>query len=156
MIYQKDKLNLKIFGEIISGVINLTLVQWRINLMNGKNKIYKKLFLLVAIAIIFIAVPEVFAENHYIREGATGTNNGSDWTELDSQTGQYFGDTATNIYPVLNTTSYTYYRITTSAGSGSYIAIGEIQFMEGSPAIFSESSIKTQGDYAHPSTLRPY
>src|SRR5439155_858115 len=45
-----------------------------------------------------------------------GSNNGTTWTVLDTQTGRTFpARYATNTYSIVNTTAYAYYRLSTTA-----------------------------------------
>ena len=55
-----------------------------------------------------------------------GSNNDSDWTQLDSQTSQTFSTQETKTYTFSNTTKYRYYRVNVSAGAGSPLEIGEL------------------------------
>ncbi|MFI6070489.1 GH92 family glycosyl hydrolase [Actinoplanes sp. NPDC051343] len=51
-----------------------------------------------------------------------GSDDGSQWTDLDSRTGQTFGGRfATNTYTFTNTTAYSYYRLNVTANSGDSI-----------------------------------
>jgi len=55
-----------------------------------------------------------------------GSNNGSSWTDLDTQTSQSFSQNQKKTYSFSNSTSYTYYRLYITVGSNSsYVAIGE-------------------------------
>lgn len=66
-----------------------------------------------------------------------GSNNGTDWDELDSQTGQTsWAWPRCNIYTFSNSTAYLYYKIIGSAGNDSnYGRIGQIQFYTTNPSI---------------------
>lgn len=64
-----------------------------------------------------------------------GSNDGSSWTTLDTQTGQCAGMGAGTpySYPVTNSTSYSYYRLNISnacGGVGGYTEIIELEFLE--------------------------
>lgn len=49
-----------------------------------------------------------------------GSNNGTDWTDLDTRTGQSFAARyTTNTYDIPNTTAYSYYRLLIKANNGS-------------------------------------
>jgi hypothetical protein len=49
-----------------------------------------------------------------------GSNNGSTWTTVDTQTNQSFSNRLTyNVYPINNTTPYQYYRLLITANNGS-------------------------------------
>jgi hypothetical protein len=63
-----------------------------------------------------------------------GSNNGSDWTGLDTRTGQSFGDRfATNAYSFTNTTAYGYYRLNITANSGDpLVQLAEWDISDGS------------------------
>lgn len=56
-----------------------------------------------------------------------GSNNGTSWTTLNTQTNQTFASRfLTKTYTFSNTTSYTYYRLNvTAVGSGSILQMGE-------------------------------
>lgn len=62
-----------------------------------------------------------------------GSNDGSTWTTLDTQTDQFVGDTANlkSTYSFTNTTAYQYYRINITAcrNTGSNVAIGEMELI---------------------------
>lgn len=61
-----------------------------------------------------------------------GSNNDTDWTDIDSQTGQTsWSPGVKKEYTFSNTTGYRYYRWLFSAGAGaSYIVIKEAEIME--------------------------
>jgi hypothetical protein len=60
-----------------------------------------------------------------------GSNNGSSWTDLDTQTGQSFSQNEKKTYTISNTNSYTYYRLYITAWDTSYyVGIGEFELME--------------------------
>jgi len=61
-----------------------------------------------------------------------GSNNGVDWTTLDTQTGQSFGKNWKKYYSFINSTSYTYYRlnITSTSDAGTHACIGEWELSE--------------------------
>ncbi|GII55922.1 hypothetical protein Pth03_43110 [Planotetraspora thailandica] len=63
-----------------------------------------------------------------------GSNDGNEWTDLDSRTGQTFtGRFATNTYSFTNTTAYTYYRLNVTANSGdSIIQLADWNISDGS------------------------
>ena len=83
-----------------------------------------------------------------------GSNNGSDWDTLDTQTNQtgwFQGDVRT--YSFSNTTAYLYYRLDVSAnnGDGGYLIVFELEMMEAiAPNLqcYSEDTIKQQGSYS--------
>ena len=64
-----------------------------------------------------------------------GSNDDSNWTDLDTQSSQSFSTTnRKHGYSFSNTTAYTYYRILASAGSqGNYAIIGELELFAGPP-----------------------
>ncbi|GII31842.1 hypothetical protein Pmi06nite_52840 [Planotetraspora mira] len=66
-----------------------------------------------------------------------GSNDGSEWTDLDSRTGVSFsGRFATNTYSVSNTTAYTYYRLNVTANSGdSIIQLADWNISDGSDVV---------------------
>lgn len=71
-----------------------------------------------------------------------GSNDGSSWTTLDSQTGQT-GWTSLQRRPFSfsNTTSYTYYRLyMTTQGSDAYVGIGFLEMFEVAVPLFDVSS----------------
>ena len=63
-----------------------------------------------------------------------GSNNGTDWTTLDTQTNVSGWGTPPNtlkVFPFANTTSYTYYRLDITAGlDNAYVGVGELEMME--------------------------
>jgi len=62
-----------------------------------------------------------------------GSNNGTSWTSLDSQSNQSFTTGERKTYSFSNSTSYTHYRLYITAGSGpQYVTIGEFELMESS------------------------
>ncbi|GAA4253015.1 GH92 family glycosyl hydrolase [Dactylosporangium darangshiense] len=65
-----------------------------------------------------------------------GSNDGSQWTDLDRRTGQSFsGRFATNTYSFTNTTAYSYYRLNVTANSGdSLIQLADWDISDGSNA----------------------
>ena len=83
-----------------------------------------------------------------------GSNNDSDWTDLDTQTGQSFtaGEKKQYILATPNTTAYRYYRfyITDVVASGDgYTNAAEIELMESMALqVYSEATIKQEGSYA--------
>ena len=56
-----------------------------------------------------------------------GSNDGTNFTTLDTQTGQSFTNGEEKEYSFSNTTGYLYYRITTTAASTNYAAFAEIE-----------------------------
>ena len=69
--------------------------------------------------------------SHPIAWTFQGSNNGSDWTTLDTQTSQDFAQAEKKTYSFSNPNSYTYYRVTFSSGShASDVAVGELEMME--------------------------
>jgi hypothetical protein len=57
-----------------------------------------------------------------------GSNDGSSWTTLDTQTGQSFpGGDNPQLYPISNSTAYRYYRLNITASNNSYVHIMELQ-----------------------------
>jgi len=77
-----------------------------------------------------------------------GSNNNSDWTTLDTQTGQSFTNAEKKTYSFTNFTSYVYYRIYITASAVYYVGIGEWELIERALQCGSEATIKTQGTYA--------
>jgi predicted alpha-1,2-mannosidase len=63
-----------------------------------------------------------------------GSDDGSQWTDLDSRTGQTFGGRfATNTYSFTNTTAYGYYRLNVTANSGdSIVQLADWDISDGS------------------------
>src|SRR5262249_9424181 len=63
-----------------------------------------------------------------------GSADGTQWTDLDSRTGQSFGGRyATNTYTFTNTTAYAYYRLTITANSGdSIVQLADWDISDGS------------------------
>ncbi|NMO49927.1 ATP-binding protein [Actinoplanes sp. TBRC 11911] len=63
-----------------------------------------------------------------------GSNDGSQWTDLDRRTGQSFGGRfATNNYSFTNTAAYSYYRLNVTANSGdSLIQLADWDISDGS------------------------
>lgn len=60
-----------------------------------------------------------------------GSNNGSTWTDLNTQSGQTFSQNEKKTYTFSNTNSYTYYRLYMTAGTNSiYVAVGEFELLE--------------------------
>lgn len=61
-----------------------------------------------------------------------GSNNGTDWTNLDTQTGQSFTQAEKKEFTFGNGTPYTYYKldISESQTADRYVAIGEFELME--------------------------
>jgi predicted alpha-1,2-mannosidase len=66
-----------------------------------------------------------------------GSNNGADWTDLDSRTGQTFGGRlATNTYSFTNTAAYSYYRLNVTANSGdSIIQLADWDISDGTDSL---------------------
>ena len=59
-----------------------------------------------------------------------GSNNGSSYTTLDTQTGQTFTSGVKKLYPISNTTSYTYYKIDITLNNGhTYVGFAEMEMM---------------------------
>jgi len=80
-----------------------------------------------------------------------GSNNGSDWTTLDTQSGITFTQNEKKTFSFSNLTPYTYYRIEiTKIDGGAGIAIGEMEMMETTTILqcYSEATIKQQGSYS--------
>jgi hypothetical protein len=70
-----------------------------------------------------------------------GSNDGTNWTTLDTITGQVFGGNEMKTYSISNSTSYTYYKINvTGSGNASWVGFGEIELIESSPAEFTETT----------------
>ncbi|WP_432970748.1 GH92 family glycosyl hydrolase [Dactylosporangium sp. CA-233914] len=63
-----------------------------------------------------------------------GSNDGSQWADLDRRTGQSFsGRLATNTYSFTNTTAYSYYRLNITANSGdSLVQLADWDISDGS------------------------
>lgn len=60
-----------------------------------------------------------------------GSNNGSAWTDLDTQSGQTFSQNEKKTYTFSNTNSYTYYQLYVTSGINiTYVAVGEFELME--------------------------
>lgn len=80
-----------------------------------------------------------------------GSNNGSDWTELDSQADiTDWEQDETKVYVISNSTSYTYYKIDVTANNGhaTLLGIGEIAFSDtASMLITFDSNSSTIDDY---------
>jgi hypothetical protein len=85
-----------------------------------------------------------------------GSNNGTTWTTLDTQTGQVFsGRGVTNTYSITNTTAYAYYQLNITAnsgGSGYAIQLAEFGFYNTNVSInqqwsFNAVSGATYGTY---------
>lgn len=80
-----------------------------------------------------------------------GSNNGTDWTTLDTITGQSFARNEKKIYPISNTTQYSYYRINFTAPS-SYVVVGEMEMMEsafsniGTTASYNDTGAPANGE----------
>ncbi len=56
-----------------------------------------------------------------------GSNDGSTWTTLDTQSGQAFSDPyKQKIYDIGNTTGYRYYQVNVTAGNGGALGISEL------------------------------
>jgi hypothetical protein len=56
-----------------------------------------------------------------------GSNDGSTWTTLDTQSGQTFSDPyKQNIYNIANTTGYRHYQLNVTAGNGGALGISEL------------------------------
>ncbi|MFA5340461.1 MAG: discoidin domain-containing protein, partial [Clostridia bacterium] len=78
-----------------------------------------------------------------------GSNNGTDWVDLDTQTGQTFTQSEKKTYSFQNTTAYVYYRLwITESSNGVHASIGEWELLEAYTQCYSEATIKTQGSYA--------
>ncbi|UJF34875.1 GH92 family glycosyl hydrolase [Paenibacillus hexagrammi] len=62
-----------------------------------------------------------------------GSNNGTDWTVLDTRTNQSFsGRFATNVYDFANTTAYLYYKLDITLNNGeNIIQLAEVQLSDG-------------------------
>jgi F5/8 type C domain/Concanavalin A-like lectin/glucanases superfamily/Calcineurin-like phosphoesterase len=71
-----------------------------------------------------------------------GSNDGSNWTDLDTRTGQSFsGRFVTNSYTFTNTTAYSYYRLNITANSGDpLLQLGEWDLSDGSNQALTWSS----------------
>jgi len=62
-----------------------------------------------------------------------GSNNGTDWTTLDTQSNitDWASTTIKHTYPITNSTAYSYYRMNiTESNDASYVGVGEIEAME--------------------------
>lgn len=71
-----------------------------------------------------------------------GSNNGTDWTDLDSQTGITFSNYEKKTFTFSNTTAYRYYQFNISAGgSGGDISIAEAEMMEAAASTASIVSV---------------
>jgi len=84
-----------------------------------------------------------------------GSNNDSDWDVLDTITGETgWGSVENRVFICDTYGSYRYYRLNISDnnGDGSFISLCEIEMFEnssdGNLQVYSESTIKTQGDYS--------
>ncbi|GII34268.1 LamG-like jellyroll fold domain-containing protein [Planotetraspora mira] len=82
-----------------------------------------------------------------------GSNDGSSWTDLDTQTGQTFsGRFATNTYSFTNKTAYAYYRLNVTANSGdSLIQLADWSIGDGSNQLLTWSPDHHTGQPAHAS-----
>lgn len=90
--------------------------------------------------------PQIFHPSNWTLQGS---NNGSSWTTLDTQSGQTFTVSQKRTYSFTNFTAYAYYRLYITAGSdATYAAIGEFELMERALQCGSESTNKTQGTYS--------
>jgi len=81
-----------------------------------------------------------------------GSNNGSDWTELDSRSAiTTWAQNETKIFGFTNAVSYTYYKldITANNGHATLLAVGEIQFADASSSVLItfDSDSSTMDDY---------
>jgi hypothetical protein len=74
-----------------------------------------------------------------------GSNNGSSWTTLDTQTSQSFsGALTTNDYPISNTTAYRYYRLNITANDGAGdTQLSELTLLAAGPQVVYTSSNST-------------
>lgn len=64
-----------------------------------------------------------------------GSNDGSSWTDLDTQTGQSFSAGEKKTYGFSNTTSFRYYQFYyTAISSGDEVSIAELEFLESASA----------------------
>lgn len=73
-----------------------------------------------------------------------GSNNGSSWTTLDTQTTQNFNSVASRQYSFSNSTSYAYYRLVATAGNGgAQLIISEIELnaVANSALVWSECEV---------------
>ena len=77
-----------------------------------------------------------------------GSNDNSDWTNVDVVTGQSFTDSEKKIFYVDTPTSYTYYQFIAISNAQAHAFMGEIEMMEANLQCHSESTIKTQGSYS--------
>lgn len=61
-----------------------------------------------------------------------GSNNGSSWTTLDTQTGQSWTGSQRRVYEIApgNRASYTYHRLQITTAPASYHMVGEIEFLQ--------------------------
>ncbi|RNI31436.1 T9SS type B sorting domain-containing protein [Rufibacter latericius] len=79
-----------------------------------------------------------------------GSNNGTDWTVLDTRTGEMFSERfQTKTYTLTNSTAYTYYRFFISAiKNGDTFQLGEWRLFEGVPPLAPSalSGFSTGGD----------
>ena len=66
-----------------------------------------------------------------------GSNDGSAWTTLDTQTNQSVTSGGQIIpYPITNTTAYTYYKLNITANNGDiYLSIGQLQLFNTVPVV---------------------
>src|SRR3954466_4351594 len=75
-----------------------------------------------------------------------GSNNGTDWTTLDTQTGQSFaGRFTAKTYDFANDTAYSYYRLNITRNHGdSIIQLSELVISDGSSTVPPPSPMKTE------------
>ncbi len=83
-----------------------------------------------------------------------GSNDGSSWTNLDSQSSITWSAGETKTFTFTNVTSYTYYRwaITANNGDGSWLNIQELEMYAGT---FS-SELKVRDEAGNITTLSPH
>jgi hypothetical protein len=86
-------------------------------------------------SVVVTAYTLTSADDHPERDPAVwqfqGSNDGTNWTVLDTQSGQVFANRIqSNVYPIANTTAYQYYRlnVTALAGAGNHIQLTELSF----------------------------
>lgn len=78
-----------------------------------------------------------------------GSNNGSDWDVLDTQTSQSFSQAEKKTYTFANSTPYIYYKLNITVGeNGLVVSVGEFELMQQHLQCFSEDTIKQQGSYS--------
>jgi len=81
-----------------------------------------------------------------------GSNNGTDWTDLDTQSNiTSWSQGETKIYHANNSTAYTYYRLNVNANNGNanYLAVGELKLADSTASmlITLDNTANTTDDY---------